>query len=553
MKRFSKLILLATSLLAFSCVKVNDKVGSNYIPYLEGLTVYQTRIDLTSDILEQTTLDSLSAMSAKKMVIGSIHSDAYGITRRSSAVTLYPIVPVLEVGLKPRNARMRLQMAKDTLVTYGSADASIIQSFRVYELPYALDSIFVTTNDLSDKTFEGFPQIVDTDPVYYGGDSLSFNFSEEFVGKVLATFQADSAIQKTPALYLGTLPGIYITANEPLATGGRINMFDFNMSFDDSGYISGNYIELAFTSDYKRADGTIRENVDTSFVFCLGNLHSPKSKSDIAGYAYNFSSSETHPEFTGDVLYVEGAAGIKPVIRAKKLRDAFLAAVADSLAAVGKDVDLSKIIINKASIVLPYVYEPSQWQQYKDYPKYLSPTVRVSANVDSVQFVAYGGITDTSISTEDPGLINRSLLRYSPDITHHFQSVIKSTVTGDEDEFYAQRDVYLLVLAPEKVRNANVDYDSSYNDMYQAMMYSQYYNNMYGYGMGGYGYGYGGYGNYYNYGMMGMYGMYGNQSSNEVQYENTLDYSRYYDCRLCGPSSTIEKPHMQVTFCVIER
>ena len=96
---------------------------------------------------------------------------------------------------------------------------------------------------------------------------------------------------------------------------------------------------------------------------------------------------------------------------------------------------------------------------------------------------------------------------------------------------------------------------------YNMMMYSSYYNGMYGgyggyggYGYGGYGYGYGGYGyggygdyysNYYSYMLMAQMMGGGNSTSTSVK---QLDKDRYYRAVLNGPKAEGRKPMMSVTY-----
>ena len=84
---------------------------------------------------------------------------------------------------------------------------------------------------------------------------------------------------------------------------------------------------------------------------------------------------------------------------------------------------------------------------------------------------------------------------------------------------------------------------------YNMMMYSSYYNNMYG-GYGGYGgYGYGGYNNYYYYYMMSQ--MLNQDTGTSYTSAVMVDTHRYYKGRLLGPTNTTGRvPTLKLVFSV---
>ena len=122
--------------------------------------------------------------------------------------------------------------------------------------------------------------------------------------------------------------------------------------------------------------------------------------------------------------------------------------------------------------------------------------------------------------------------RYQPDISHHVQELIRMEETGSHEEYVekmAKYDIWMLIMHPETTTTSSSG-DSSYNDYLNALAYSSYYNNLYGYGgygYGSYGYGYDSYyNNYYNYMMMAAYA---SQSSTTTTSSVELDKDRYYN------------------------
>ena len=219
---------------------------------------------------------------------------------------------------------------------------------------------------------------------------------------------------------------------------------------------------------------------------------------------------------------------------------------------------LSQTIVNRATIILPY---KEDYDKLDKYPKVLSPTCRIEGtreitldegSTKEQKIVTFAGLTDASVASENQGDINRSLNRYQPDISHHAQELIRlSRKENETEEEYAARmsnyDVWMLIMHPETTKTSSSG-DSSYNDYLNALAYSSYYNNLYGYGgygYGGYGYGYDSYyNNYYNYMMMAAYA---SQSSTTTTSSVDLDKDRYYNCQLMPPGE-IRHPKMTITF-----
>jgi hypothetical protein len=460
----------------------------------------------------------------------------------------------------------------------------MMQNVYVYGLKEPLDSTILYTNSLSpgvkqtgasetnrEKFLDLSKLISKGVPVYDGGDSLSFDFSAEYserVVKGIKEFRKMYTEKKDTLLsdYLSLVPGIYIESEIPTSEGGRINMFDFELKFDSNNYISGNFAELKITADYGD-----RKGVDTAFLFTYGPADFiATGVSELPSqYAFNGSTHESEVAYTTgvsatDKIYVEGGSGVKPVIKASGIKR-----IVHDLIAEADIVNPSEVVINKATVTLPYNVE-GDWDKLNKFPVVLSPTVRLHGTDDSgVTYVSYAGLTDASIESENQGKINRSISVYSPDMSHHVQEILRlEKKEGESDADFEARlskyDIWFLIIAEEI--NETTNNNSAYDDYYNSLMYSSYYNNMmydpygYGYGYGGYGgygyggyggYGYGGYGygNYYNYLMMASYMNSGNNSPSE-SVSSELDKDRYYRCTLAGPNTADEslRPTLKITF-----
>ena len=208
-------------------------------------------------------------------------------------------------------------------------------------------------------------------------------------------------------------------------------------------------------------------------------------------------------------------------------------------------------MINKASIVLPFEF-PADYTDMDRWPQILSPTCRIIYDDEGEEQggASFVSLTDSSDESANQGDVNRSTLRYAPDITYHMQSLMKI----DEDDKSSEQtkmldegsyDVWFLIMANEVTVTTEAGSDEL-SELYNYLAYQSYYNDMYGYG---YGSGYSNYySNYYTYAMMAsMYGSSNTTESITVQ----LDKDRYYSAVLNGPESTEgEVPTLELTFSI---
>ena len=550
-------ILLASA----SCIYVNEELGENLIPTDQKWDVFTPDPVVLEDIQLQVA-DSLSAYSSERFTFGSINDPKFGTTIRSTSFTLVPAYDSLDFGTNIRVRQFHFSAVRDTLSTYHDNQQRILQNVYVSELKAPLDTFTLYTgtfmNEANREKYLNLEnRITVGTPVYDGGDSLSFDFSIEFAESMVKRLHKNYEICDSMDLYLKSIPGIYITTDAPAVEGGRINMFDLPIEANSSGYITGNYAELKFTSDFGD-----RKDVDTSFVFYFGpaDFRDPTSTELPSQFAFNACNNDSMTgEFVEnwnngpkDKLYVEGSGGVKPVITGKEIKEIVTKLLADAGV-----IDFKEVVINKATIILPYEM-PADYTAMEKYPQVLSPTVRLRS--EDSGYITYAGLTDSSIASEDQGDINRSTCKYTPDISHHVQQILNLK----DDANLSSYDIWMLIMHDEVVEEDSSS--SMYDDYYNSLLYSSYYNNMmyggyggyggygYGYGYGGYGgydpygYGYGyGYDNYYNYMMMAA--MSSSYSTSDTS-ERSLDKDRYYNGVLNGPGAEGEKPSLKITFSV---
>ena len=564
LRRVCRLAAIGAILLgSASCITINEELGENLIPTDQKWDVYNPE-PVVLEGLRLQMADSLSGYSTTRFTIGSVNDGSVlGTSSKASSFTLVPLWDSLDFGQNTKIRQFHFSAVRDTVSTINDYDQRILQNVYVSELRKPLDSTILYVSSLSDPKV--LNEYVDLDkritagiPVYSGGDSLSFDFSLEYANKVWKQIDAAQRAGQMDSVdhFVNYLPGIYLTTDTPAGQGGRINMFGLTID-NSSGYLTGNYAELKFTAEY---DG---EPVDTSFVFIFGSGDFIRYNDDSGQivypdqFAFNASDHATTAQYqegvtATDKIYVEGGAGLKPVVKAEELKQ-----IMERLIVEKGINDPSQVVVNKATIILPYDVN-GDYDLLEKYPAVLSPTVRLRST--DGQYVTYAGLTDASISSENQGEINRSLNMYCPDVSHHVQEILK---LDRNDEEYSRKienyDIWFLIMAQELVE------DTTYQESYSNYPYSSYYNMLYdpygygygGYGYGGYGYGYGGYGydsygygynNYYSYALMAqmMSSMYSDTDS--AEYTTELDKDRFYNAVLNGPQSSGAKPQFKIVF-----
>ena len=550
------LALAAVPLCCLACIETDSTLGGSLVPAVETYTFHTVEIPLEGISIQMA--DKLSGYSDSRITVGAIQEDTYGMTTRASAFPLIPMLPYdesFEIGANPVFKRFHFAASRDTLSFLDKNQENILQNFRVYELESALDP--TEDFDVNKEVKHKDALISKGLPVYKGTDSLSFDFSEEFGKKYLTLTKADLKDIKT---FLAKFPGIYLETDKPESDGGRINMFDVQLDYD-ANYKSviGNYATLNYSAEF----GGVRKDTSIYFYYGATGLYDIDSlftnySGSFPQYALNVTGQQTR-ERVGEAtntITIEGGGGLKPVISALSLKHQAEQAIA-SVGGNPKDA-----IINKATLVFPFEF-PEDHEMMEFWPYRLSPTCRMVVGEGDDEITSFMGLTDSSSSNENQGDLDRSLLRYAPDITYHMQEILRidesqTDKTGTKYLLKGNYDIWLLVMAQEIQTNVTTP-NAETQEMLNYLAYSSYYNSMYGgyggYGYGGYGgYGYGGYGgygsyysNYLNYAMMAqMYGQAQTTYSTTVK----LDKDRFYKAALNGPAANADVPTLRLVFAL---
>ena len=366
-----------------SCVEINEELGKEYIPTRHLYDVYTDTIFLKEIRME--IADSLSGYSSSRMTIGTVRDDLFGLTTRECAFPLIPVSPNMDFGDNPKCTQFHFSAVRDTLSWPDENQKNIIQNINVFKLDKEIGE---KAGYISGKNELQIGERVAPIFSYYGQDSLSFDFDRSFGDEYIAAIldmldDPDKTGLDSVGNYVKSLPGIYITVDAPASYGGRINMFDIPIEVTEDYYISGNYAELKFRSDYGN-----RKDVDSSFLFFFGaqemQIYQDRQSSystliPTSQYVLNLAESEELQQGgTPDKIYVEGACGVKPVVSSREIHESLLEKFGE------EGIDPEAVIIHKATIVLPYDYQTENYDKMYLYPDRLSPTCRLSLEDEDV-------------------------------------------------------------------------------------------------------------------------------------------------------------------------
>lgn len=539
MRKLPAIIALMAGLM--SCVGVDQNLGGNFIPTDQKYDFHTAEFDL--DEVWMKSIDSLTAYSSRRITIGSIRDETFGLFSRGSVVTLVPVLDSVDFGKDPVFKRFKFKAAVDSVSVADESQANILQNVNVYALDEPLGSKeYFSRSEIK----HGSKRITKGVPIANGKDSLTFDFTEEYGKQYLSMTQDDLKDLKT---YAKKFPGIYLCTDDPTGNGGRFDMYEFDILRTVAGtsgsYIArtDNYAILYFNGEFNG------ERRDSSLMFYFSPVEMQdldsliNAKSLPSQYVFNVDRHESDHLIgqADDKIYIEGGSGIKPVVPAAEIQRLVNAEI------IRKGGEPITTLITKATIEMPFDF-PEDYTTMFRYPKVLSPTIKISTDTT----VTFAGLTDASASDENQGDVNRSLCNYAPDITHHVQQIIRKS---ESDKKLSNYDIWFLVMWYETTTTTDSQAEEMAN-YYQQLAYYSYANQLYGGGYGGYGgygyggYGYGGYGyynNYYNYMSMASYA---SSSATKTTSSTELDKDRYYRAVLRGPKAEGKKPKLKVTFAI---
>ena len=95
--------LLATVFCCLSCIEINYGIGSELMPKNQIYTIRTTTVPIEDISMEMA--DSLSGYSNKRITVGAVRDETFGLSRRSCALTLIPMFQDTSTSERIRSSR----------------------------------------------------------------------------------------------------------------------------------------------------------------------------------------------------------------------------------------------------------------------------------------------------------------------------------------------------------------------------------------------------------------------------------------------------------------
>ena len=388
--------LLVATLLSHSCIETDKTTGSSLLPGDNILNVTSTTFDLP---VHAKVTDSLQTSYIGYLSVGAYNDPDMGLVTTSAAFRIAPSLSKHNFGENPVAKALKMYISIDNKTFFDENDEFIPQNFKLYELLKDIDSTVIYNNSVKQNDISP-ARIDNAGNIFFGGDSLVIEVSQTFAQKLVEASQEE---MDSTELFYKKFKGLYLTADPKPGNqaGGRINL------------IAPGNIYFLLTYRHKVAsEGIDKDSTIAYFV----NENGPNLN------LYNHSSATIEHPNPGNKLFVEGLAGVKPYIDFAQVKSNL-----EGWAAYN-NIDLSKLIIAKAEVRLPFEY-PSDYKELNYFPSQLFISTR-RANSGRI---TYEPVEDVSFTTNN-GYINRSLRYYSLDISSYLQKVLK----GNQESSYLQ-------------------------------------------------------------------------------------------------------------------
>ncbi|MBR5736831.1 MAG: hypothetical protein IKX60_08600 [Bacteroidales bacterium] len=495
------LVLLLSVSVFSSCIETNYTLGDSLVPTSNNLYVETASVDLKVGMKSADDIQS----SSYYYDVGTIVSEEFGLTKVDLAATITPSDTGINFGTDPRFIDAYIMLIRENVKTFTTGQDNITQNLYVYPMAHAMDSTMVTCTSISDKDYIHTPV---GKALLTSKDTVIIQLDESWARSLMSSTRAELDSME---LFIKNHYGLYFTTDDPIegTVGGRLNNFKT---------VS---VKLGVSSRNKK--GILR---DTTITFDVGSVYHGLSTQV---FKHSSKALEVGPDNNEEVLYYEGLAGIKPFIDAGILKNSIEAWAAEN------NVDLTKILITRATFELPFEFPDDYRTVDNYYPQGLYPAVYSVDSTDNVKrYTLLGSIYD---DTYDKGDINRSLYCYRPDVTYYIHSIINKEKLIEEDNIW-------LIAPFEYVQTTS---SSSSNSYYNPYMYNSYYN-PYSY-YGGYGYyGYNSYNNYYN--NMYYYDALYSAATTSSETYYYVDYMNYAIGRINGNGAE-RHPKLNLTYVLL--
>ena len=388
-------LAVAALFMAVSCISSDKSVGDNLIPGNQDLPVRSAEIALPVQLKSSQPLQSLSNT---ECVFGAIRTPENGLVEFATAANICPNVNGWDFGKDIQIKEVYFLANVSQIFVPDNQQKGVPQNITIHRTNKLIESTTVQNNNFTEADYDQEP-LNASEAVYFGGDSLKIHLKNSFAEEI---FTATREELDTLMRFAKRFKGLMIKSSAPEAGffGGRENFINYGTA---SVFISVNFQPTW-------AEGLARK--DTIFVLNFGT--------EMCLNLSSYESNAFQTDAPGDVLNIEGAAGIKPYISKEDLKHAIDAWKSS------EGLDGKEIIIARGSLVFPF--EMPEDMDMSKYPPTLYPCNREYDTTYKANI--FYPVMDVNIQGYNVGTVNRSLKEYRMDIP----SIIQDFVSKDASE-----------------------------------------------------------------------------------------------------------------------
>ena len=388
--------LLVSSAITISCINIDKTAGEDLIPTDHTLTVSTASVEIP---VQMKMIDSLQSIFPDYLIAGAYKDPELGLTTCNTAFQVVPYTTENDFGDNPQPVYLRMEIGVDKALCLIKGEESIPQNIYLYALNKEIDSTTIYNNSFSRNDYGVTPLNIGT-AVYTGGDSINIEMNLNYAKELLSATKEE---RDSVSMFVKRFKGFVITT-DPVPDGikgGRFNMID-----PASVYIKMKYHHVSAADDIDK-DSILLYNISTSKCFYTN--------------FFTHGSKSLETSAPGEKILLEGMGGVKPYINFKDVRTKFLAW------AQTKNIDLNKVLIAKAELILPYEF-PNDYTVMEQFPASVYLAYKYYA--DDYKSKMYYPIKD--VYAVGAGTLNRSLFHYSMDISTFLQHVLNNTLEEEK-------------------------------------------------------------------------------------------------------------------------
>ncbi|MBQ7772734.1 MAG: hypothetical protein IJ383_01485 [Bacteroidales bacterium] len=414
--QFRNTVVLAITALfmAVSCITVDKTLGDDLIPTDQNIEIFTDEIDIP---VQLKLAQPMQALSSSQAIFGAIRTPEFGLAEFATVTDICPNQSGWDFGEDPVIEDIYFIAPVSSHVVVDNEQTGIPQIISLHRTYKRVDSTTVFNNAFTEADYD--PEPLNTSEfMYFGGDSIKMHLDMAFAEEILASSQAE---RDSLDLFVEKFKGIVIKSSTPEegVYGGRQNSMTFG-----AGAI---YIRV----DYQPTWGENLRRKDTLFCLSVGY--------DQCLNISSYSSAGMQTKTPGEIMDIEGSAGLKPFISKDELKQAIENWKKE------KGFEGKKIIVAKGAFIFPF--EIPQDNDMTKYPSSLYPCNRVLDTTYNQNILT--PLSDCYVTGYSTGTMNRSLREYNMDAPSYLQEMFMKNAVDLDDTYdlwimpiYSQTDSY---------------------------------------------------------------------------------------------------------------